>query len=330
MQDKQIDNLREAMGTLPNQAPEKNYDYANCLDTIYTKMVEWPDNPYRMMVRMAASTWGDGATGQGHGSTQKWEKLTPENRFRVALSVLTNNTLPVPAEAPQFVFEFNGVPRHTFDQFARMRLGSGHASIGCRDNNKLDVPFVLYPGLFKALEENPLLKARFESWVRSTKNLYEDILDFGSSSWQEARAVLPMSYSHSWTSYINFLAFKGQCGRRLMACEEAPIVLLFWKMRAEIESKFPLLANYCRPVCDNARKCVYTEGPEGLTKLFSNLFAGCGRWPDNSGYSEFNRSCTSYEELEKYVHIVPATGWKKFGLDDFHLLEPKDKELFNE
>ena len=139
-----------------------------------------------------------------------------------------------------------------------------------------------------------------------------------------------MSYNHSWVSYVNLLALRGQMSRRLMACEEAPIVLLFWKMREEIEKQFPLIANYFRPACDRARKCIYHEGPEGLTKLFSSLFAGCGRWKTKQKYSEFNHSCSNYEELSRYVKIVKPEEWKHFTQNDYNLIDKKDKQLFEE
>lgn len=327
---KNIEQFRKAMGTLPSQRPKKNYRYVNALDVCTVRLTEYPDNPYKSLVRMATATWGDGQTGSKHGSTYKWEKLTPENRFRVALSVLTGNTLPTAMESVNFVFEFNSIPRHTFDQFARARIGTGHASIGCRDNSKLDAPFVLYPGLFKELKRNKKLRKKFEKWAKKTKDLYEDILGTSKGSWQLARAVLPMSYNHSWVSYMNLLALRGQMARRLMACEEAPMVLVFWKMRAEIEKNFPLIANYLRPVCDKARKCVYHEGPEGLTKIFSSLFAGCGRWPTSQKYSEFNNSCTDYSELAKYVKITKPTEWINYTPNDYFKLSNRDKKLFEQ
>jgi len=49
--------------------------------------------------------------------------------------------------------------------------------------------------------------------------MYNEILKYGKSSWQTARAVMPMSYNHSWGCYTNLLALKGQMARRLMPCE---------------------------------------------------------------------------------------------------------------
>lgn len=329
-QRKSIEKFRKALGTLPSQRPKKTYDYINSLEACNVRLTDYPENPYKTLVRMATATWGSGKTGLKNGSTYKWEKLTPENRFRVVLSVLTGNTLPTAMESVNFTFEFNGIPRHTFDQFARARIGTGHASIGCRDNSKLDAPFVLYPGLYNELKRNKKLRKRFEKWVKETKDLYEEILGTSKGSWQIARAVLPMSYNHSWVSYLNLLAFMGQARRRLMACEEAPMVLCFWKMRAEVARYFPLIANYIRPACDGPKKCIYHEGREGLTKYFSSLFAGCGRWPTKQQYSEFNNSCTDYDELAKYVKIVQPNEWLNYTPEDYDKLSDKDKTLFEE
>lgn len=327
-----IENFRKAMGTLPSQNPVKNYDYVSAFDpkACYVKLVEYPSNVMKYLVRTAASTWGNGELGPGGGSTQKWEKLSPEGRFLVALSSLTGNTLPVGAESPNFLWEFNGFPRHTFSQFARMRVGSGHASIGCRDNNKLDCAWVLYPELYDELQRNPDLKQKFEEWTKNTKDLYEMILNTGKGSWQSSRAVLPMSYNHSWTSYTSLLALKGQMSRRLMLCEEAPIVLMFWRMRSEIKKISPLVANYLRPACDGAKRCIYHGGAEGLTKYFSNLFAGCGRWPDEVEYQEFNFSCTDPKELEKHCEYVKPNEWINYKESDYSKLSDIDKALFEE
>jgi len=324
---KDVDNMREAMGTLPSQAPKKTYSWKNSLDSLYVKMNSWTANPYHAMASMAAATWGDNET----GSTGKWENLTPENRYRIVLSVLTGNTLPQAGEAVQFTFEVNGTPRHTFDQHARARVGTAFASIGTRDNNKLDADFLLYPDVCKRMESDPEYKEKVERWIKDTKDLYEETISKGSGSWQSGRAFLPMSVNHSYVFTQNYLALKGQCARRLMACEESSIVALHIALRELVGRKFPLLANYLRPACDGAKKCIYHEGPEGMTKYFSSLFACCGRWPTKEQYSEFNVSCSSYEELEAHRFKMPGpTEWIKYGENDYEKLDWRDKCLFDE
>jgi len=328
---KDIDNMREAMGTLPSQAPKKTYSWKNSLDSLYVAMNDWTKNPYKAIVSMCTATWGDNET----GSTGKWNKLTPENRYRIVLACLTGNTLPQALEAVQFTFEVNGVPRHTFDQHARARIGTAFASIGTRDNNKNDSDFLLYPDVCRRLNEDPEYRKQVEQWIKITKDLYEETISHGQGSWQSGRAFLPMSTNHSYAFVQNYLALKGQCARRLMACEEAPIVSLHMTLRSLVEKKWPLLANYLRPACDGAKKCIYSLGPEGLTKYFSNLFKGCGRWPDPNEYSEFNVSCSSYEELEEHGFMMPGPGpdgwtWIKYGENDFDKLHPLDIALFSD
>ena len=332
-----IDNFRKAMGTLPGSQNPKTYDYMSAYDERATnvKMIDATPNPYKVMVAAATATWGSGSTGYGEGSMGKWEKLTPEARFIVVISVLTGNTLPQAAEPVNFQFEFNGIPRHTFDQFARMRIGGAIQSIGCRDNSKLDAPLVLYPELYAELQEDEDFKKDFENYIKVMKDMYERILTRGSGSYQEARAVLPMSYNHSFVTNINYLALQGQSARRLMFCEESTIQWMFTKMRSEVESQFPLLANYLRPVCDKVNKCVYSGGAEGLTKYFSNLYRGCGRHEDPHSYAEFNRSCTNVDEFDKVskeqgYHLPGPGEWINFTEFDYDKLDPKDKALFEE
>lgn len=325
----QIDNIREALDTLPSRSQTKTYDYLNALETITVEVYDYPSNPYRNIVNAAGSTWGSAKIGIDEGSCRKWQKLTPENRFVVALSSLKGETLPLALENVKFQFGCNGCPRHTFDQHARVRLAA-HQSIGCRDNTKLDAPFILYPELYNEIQNKPELKQQFENWVKVTKDMYETILSLGCGSFQTARAVLPMSYNHSFTTSIDLLSLKGQMSRRLMACEESPIVFMYWKLREEIKKSTPLIANYLRPACDGTKKCIYHGGAEGMTKYFSNLFKGCGRWPDEVEYAEFNRSCSDYSELEKYVEIVPRDGWINFTENDYDKLDSKDKTLFEQ
>lgn len=330
MNKEEIDVMRKAMATLPSQKPEKNYKYVDTFDESvgYVKLVDYPSNCMKPLVRAATATWGDGES----GSTQKWEKLTPQSRYLVALSVLTGNTLPQAIEAISFQFEYNGFTRSCFDQAARARIGASFQSIGSRDNCKIDSPFILYPELYKDIQENPELKVKFENWVKDTKDLYEEILSKDLSSWQEARAVLPMSYSHSWVATYNLLSLKGQMSNRLKFCEETHIVYMFWKMRSEIENISPLVANYLRPACDGAKRCVYHGKHEGLTKYFSNLFSGCGRWKseNDSDYQEFNRSCSNPDLMAKHVKVVQPNEWINYTENDYDKLSDKDKAMFEE
>lgn len=329
MEKKDIDNIRESLQTLPNKS-KKTYNYYNGLTRCSVNLVDCSSNVMKDIVALACATWGSGDVGYGNGSTMKWQKLSPQNRFRVVLSALNGNTLPTALEAPSFTFEINGICRSTFDQFARCRFFS-IGSIGTRDNDKLDSPFLIYDRLYKLLQEDKTLKINFEDWVKKTKDLYEQIISNSKGDYQIGRDVLPMSLNHSWTFKTDFLTLKGQCARRMMACEQDSHVLLFWKLREEIKNKIsPLLADYMRPACDGAKKCIYHGGAEGLTKYFSSLFAGCGRWKEDHNYSEFNHSCSDYETLSKYVEIISKDSWVNYAEDDYEKLSVKDKILFEE
>ncbi|MAG47152.1 hypothetical protein CL617_00980 [archaeon] len=326
---KDIENFRSAMGTLPSQSPKKTYKYKNDITSIYVKMTDYPKNPYQIIARAVSATWGDNES----GSTQKWEKLTPENRYRLALSHLTGNTLPQASEGIQFQFEVNGLSRHDFDQHARARVGAHFMSIGTRDNNKLDADILLYDDVTERMDKEPEYKEKVEEWIKKTKDLYEDSINYSESSWQTGRAFLPQSVNHSYIFGMNYLALKGQMARRLMACEQEGIVALHWLIREQIADIFPLLANFLQPVCDKVKRCVYMEGPEGMTKYFSNLFDGCGRWEvkkeENQVYREFNKSCTDYQRLKELnIPVKEPNEFQHFGFDDYDSLNEKDKKLF--
>jgi len=329
MKKEEIINFRKAMGTLPSQQPEKTYSYKNDISSIYVKMTDWPRNPYEIIVRAVTATWGDNKT----GSTQKWEQLTPENRYKVVLSHLTGNTLMQASEGIQFQFEVNGLSRHDFDQHARARIGTHFMSIGTRDNCKLDADFLFYDSIIQRMTLDHDYRLRVHKWIKDTKDLYEDTIKDSKSSWQTGRAFLPQSVNHSYVFGTNFLALKGQCARRLMACEQEGIVALHWLIRKEVEDKFPLLAQFLKPACDKAKKCVYMEGPEGMTKYFSNLFDGCGRWPvknkENKAYREFNHSCTDYKRLKELnIPVLDVNDYINYSENDYNKLSEIDKKLF--
>ena len=324
-----VENFRAAMSTLPSQSPAKNYEYQDDITSIEVKMTDFTSNPYKVIVTACCATWGDDKT----GSMGKWEKMSPENRYRVVLSHLTGNTLPQASEGINFQFEVNGVSRSDFDQHARARIGAHFMSIGTRDNNKLDGRFLFYDHIIERMKIDPQYKEQVESWIKSTKDLYEDTINESDSSWQIGRSFLPQSLNHSYVFGMNLLALRGQMSRRLQACEQEGVVSLHWRVRALVEDKFPLIANFMAPGCDRAKRCTYLEGAEGMTKYFSNLFDGCGRWKvkdsNNSVYKEFNHSCTSYKRLKELgIPVKDVEEYLHFSEDDYNKLSEKDKKLF--
>jgi len=117
--------------------------------------------------------------------------------------------------------------------------------------------------------------------------------------------------------------------QRLACHEEVDTVATVWAMWENLYEKFPLLAAFCRPACDWAKRCLYSKAYT-LSELFSCLFAPCGRWPTGGDYvyAEFNEACTRVEELEKELgfHIPRPNEWDKIVEDAIK----KDFKYFEE
>ena len=141
-----IENMRRTMGTLPSQKEETTYDYYSAFDekASITKMIDNTTNPYFNICEFCTSTWGSVAI-DAEGSCNKWKYLTPKSRFIICLSALQGQTLPTALETVNMMFEFRNVPRSSFDQFARARIGHTFASIGQRDNCRNSAALILYP-----------------------------------------------------------------------------------------------------------------------------------------------------------------------------------------
>jgi len=317
-----IDELRKSMGTCPSTAPQKSYKIVRGVEELELTMYDYPTNIYKTILEGACATWGDDAY------KPKWSQLSPANRFRVILAVLTGQTLPQSLESVQFSFRVNGLPRSCFDQHARARIGSVFFSIGSRDNNHADSRIILYTKLYDAMEKDAALKTRVINHLREMKDIYE-LLIKNKSSWQTSRALLPMSYQHSYCFSQNLLAIKSQCANRLAFHEEEYICALHWKMRDLIGQQFPLIANYLRPGCDYAKSCAYAKS-YSLSNAFGCLFAGCGRWKSGTEYATFNESCSDKSEIEKQLRIkIPnPEDYLNLTEDDYDKLLPIDKKLF--
>ncbi len=164
-------------------------------------------------------------------------------------------------------------------------------------------------------------------WV---KKVYYQMLKSGEgNSFQAARAIMLMSWTHNYKYTTNFQALKGYMAQRLVASEQEDTVAVAISIWNEINKLFPMLANSLRPKCDWAKKCMCHQSEGG--ELFGALFKGCGRFPETEGeYSTFNFACTDYSTLEKQlgIHLPYPNEWKEYNvLDD---LELSDRRLFEE
>lgn len=230
----QIENLRRAMGTLPSQSPELKTEFKRGVEGITVKLIDRPVNPYKSMVTLATTCWGE--------KVDKWPDLTPENRFKVLKAVLERQALPLALESSSYVFAIEGPSRAAFDQLARTRIGAVFSAAGMRDNNWKDasirIPSSRWPSESEfarcemlstedpsrySEEDRAVLQkvVLFNSMVNSlltSKQAYADIVDTGTASWQSARTVLPLYVCYRWSVAYNFSALLGVCANREKFC----------------------------------------------------------------------------------------------------------------
>ncbi len=323
MREKEIDNLRSVCGTLPNRVvKEKTSIYFGC-EVLDVELIDMPKNIYKSIFHIATATWGNDQY------ENKWERVSVLGRYIVVASALQGKTLPTALEAPKFTFLVRGLPRHCFDQMARTRIGAGFGSIGCRDNSKMDSSMILY----SEYRNMPEVLRTVKDLIKYMKFVYWSIIDEGKESYQVARSILPMCYHHPFIFTQNLASLLSQMKRRLCFGEEEFICGLHWCIRRVFTGEgLYLIEDSMKPACDYVRKCLYSKS-DG-SELFGNLFAGCGRWPKESEYTEFNKSCTNKTILEKQLgfHIPHSNEYINFTLDKegFEKLGEQDRLLLSE
>jgi thymidylate synthase ThyX len=241
----------------------------------------------------ATETWG----GTNDRGLDKWVRSTVDARKRVVLAVLMRKALPLALELPTFLFEVRNCSRVAFDQLARARVGVTFSSQGTRDNAHPDIDVIVPPRIW----DNPSERAMFMEYARHAKEGYVNRLRSGMASWQDARYLLPQGIVHRFAVNLNYAALSNLLGKRLMFCEEHVTVATAWKLRKAVwDAGYSLLAVPLRPSCDFARRCTYRDHDQ-VGELFSNLFSGCGRWPDPLPIGEFNYAAADKEDIEAWL-----------------------------
>jgi thymidylate synthase ThyX len=294
-----IRELREWIKTNPSENTTNETKFYRGVEGIEVNLVDWPTNPYRALVTIATSTWGN------VGNLNRWENMSPEARLYVVNAILNRKCLPNAMEAISFTFDIAGPSRSAFDQIARARIGAVFGSMGWRDNSQADIGFRVPEGIWKNEER----KNRFIEGRLKDKEDYLAELDTGQSNWQDARAVIPISACHRWAMAMNYMALSSFMSKRLQFNEQADTVATAWLMRERIKEKFPLLASYLRPASDHARKCVEHVGDE-MAQAFGCLFQCSGRWPCDlaSDKFTFNESCSDRDTMIEQLGIYIPEG----------------------
>jgi len=315
----EIEELRKLMGTHFNLGKIKQDPFVIGCEGIKVKMIDWPRNPYRAMYVLATSCWGD--------KIDKWSQTEPKYRFQVVQAVLNGEALPLALEVPQFTFVIEGPSRAAFDQIARARLGVVFSARGMRDNSWAGCEFRIPNNIVSNKGISNIYKGVFREVILAYSQA-----TINKSSWQAARAILPMNVVYGWSMAINFQALRGLCANRMKFCEQEDTVATAWLLAKEVKKKFPLLGLYLRPGCDWRGICQYHQS-YSLSEMFGCLFKECGRHPcpgKTDNYSIFNKSCSSIELIEKQLdlHLERPNEWPKEVYWDN--LELSDKKLFED
>lgn len=300
MEDRNIRDLREVMGTNPAQGMERKDDiYVGCKG-ITVKMIDWPANPYEAIFEGVTATWGDSETW-----SNKYERTSDEGKLITLLATLGRKTLTEVLEAPKFSFAIEGASRAAFDQYARHRIGVGINSVGTRDNDWMDCSLRIP----HEIADDPKQMKMHEEAFRAIKDAYETTIRTSKESWQSGRFILPMGVCHKWVMSANYLALQNMAFQRMKFCEQFDTVGVMWLIRDAISERYPLLAAFMRPGCDYAQDCQY-HAKYGMSELFGCLFQGCGRWPtkNRERHAEFNRACSTKGEIAKDLKIQIPNG----------------------
>lgn len=328
-----IREIREKLGTLPHQVKKVSTKFYRGVEGIQVDLIDAPHNPYRSMFTMATATWGAATSNQ----SERWEAVTPENRFELVKNVLMKQALPLAVEAAKFTFTVQNLSRWSFDQIARARLGVVFASLGTRDNNHADIPFRFHESTF----QNGYKLRMAKEVALKAKEMYGKFLGSGVSSWQEARELLPISVVHRFVMSINYAALQNMCARRMTFSEAEDTVAVAWLLRDRLnkEDAFPLLAQFLRPMCDYAKSCCYHKA-HTASEAFGCLYKSCGRnlvktapgMPEvDHEMAEYNEACTDAVTLSRQLGIdIPGASEERPELIKFEDLCEKDRFLFEE
>ncbi|MEK6860828.1 MAG: FAD-dependent thymidylate synthase [Nanoarchaeota archaeon] len=314
--------LREWIKTKPLDNQLKETKFHRGVEEIVVNLVDYTVNPYKAMFTIATSTWGD------VWNLHRWENASVGARLYVILAILNRKCLPNAMESISFTFDIAGPSRSAFDQIARARIGAVFGSMGFRDNNHANIGFRVPEAIWK----DEYRRERFIKGRLQDKEDYIEDLKTGQSNWQDARSMLPMSACHRWAMAMNYMALQNFMSKRLMFNEQADTVATAWLVRERIREKFPLLAAYCRPASDWARKCVEHVGDE-MAQAFGCLFKCSGRWPctvsDDNIFS-FNAACTDREAIMSQLGIYIPKGDEDLPKQSlrFAELSVTDKKLF--
>src|SRR3990167_9358701 len=314
---------QDELRTLLSETKELKTPFFSIND-VDVSLVDWSNNPYHAMFEMATQTWG---------FPGKWQKATPRLRFEVVKMILEKKALPLALEAPSFTFQINNTTRAAFDQIARARVGVVIAARGFKDNDLSDEGFVIPPYSDKTDIDNIITLVKFNK-------IEYNRLRRKYPGWM-ARCVMQMGtrYNFIWSS--TYMALQNLCSNRMNCLEEPSTVAVSWLMKKALASKFPLLADYLRPLEAWKNKCIVKEF-NGFSGIVGIPHAECSlgghqsvesgkpnlhdRGSGQTGSSQYVECETVCTDVKKLLQDLNVNG--DFKNYTWETLEPHDKELF--
>lgn len=280
---------------------------------IEVDLIDYPQNPYKEILTMSLSTWGS--------RINKWEILSPEEKFKIVKYTLDRKALPLGLESPSFLFTIFGVSRSSFDQIARQRIGCTFSSVGW--NN---IHFQTGIRIPREIGDNEDLVKIFKKNCHEIKDVYYMLIKSGIS-WQSARSILPMGLLHWFSFSINFMSLQTFCSRRLCFSEQEDTVATAWLMKEKVKEKFPFLSKYLRPTCDYAKKCLYQQ--ENLPQEMGALYKSCERNKCENQKYDFNLPCSDRHRIMNDLNFYIPNSNEEWPEKSYNELSNIDKELFD-
>jgi len=186
-------------------------------------------------------------------------------------------------------YKVSNSPICQYDQHSRARIGAKFFDYKVSDKPH----YIFYTAVYDKLE-SPVFCAK----VTKTLTELEDLRK--KTKFKTTYNLMTRACEYKVTQ--TFDSLKGQMMRRLAFCEEEFIVGLHWKLRQLVIDEGVEEAEKWLPGCDIAGKCYYAKS-DYLSNMFGVLFAGCGRWPDESKYATFNESCTIPDTIEEQMNL---------------------------
>ena len=200
-----------------------------------------------------------------------------------------------------------------------------HNSMGWRDNDHSDIGFRVPQ---KIWDDSEAL-SDFMNTCLLAKSNYHKLVTKGQSSWQDARAFLPISALHWFSMSMNYMALRNFSSKRLKFCEQSDTVAVAWLIRERMKERFPLLASYLRPNCDFKGTCEYHR-EYVMSEAFGCLFKECGRNKclATDDYATFNFSCSDKDTIAEQLNIIIPGSNENLPIDEYYELSSSDKLLF--